>query len=152
MSSHLANRLKGALLLTIKTPPRLLSCLLFTDQTGTIPASAVRSEALTSGYGSGLDLRLNFMSCCGIGPLVHDPYWLDVRLDDHVEVGFTEQGILLFFISAHGKAHLHTPVLPPGGDKLHHQAFATFSYNWLCTLFPQLCSLQLLSASPSRRP
>ena len=37
-----------------------------------------------------LDFRLNFMCCCGVGPLIHDTYWLNVRCGEeraHCGVG-----------------------------------------------------------------
>ena len=50
-------------------------------QTGSLPNSIVDIASLTS-YNSLLDFRLNFMCCCGVGPLIHDQYWLNVRCGD----------------------------------------------------------------------
>ena len=57
-------------------PRSLIECC---SQTGSIPNGATSIAALTS-YNSYFDVRLNFMSCCGIGPLVRDfPYFTNVR-------------------------------------------------------------------------
>ena len=47
-------------------------------QTGSLPSSIVDIKSLTK-YDSMLDFRLSFMCCCGVGPMIHDPYWLNVR-------------------------------------------------------------------------
>ena len=67
----------------------LITCLTWIAparlQTGLIPDSVV-DIATSSEFGWGVfsslfDVRLNFMSCCGIGPLIHDEYWLKVRCE-----------------------------------------------------------------------
>ena len=52
-------------------------------QSGVIPDSIV-NIASSSSFGWGVfsnlfDARLNFMSCCGVGPLIHDKYWHNTR-------------------------------------------------------------------------
>lgn len=47
-------------------------------QTGTLPNNILDAYALTTDAGM-LDLRLNYMSCCGVGPLIHDPGWTNYR-------------------------------------------------------------------------
>ena len=50
----------------------------FASQTGSLPNSLANVTALQT-YNSLLDFRLNYMCCCGVGPLRHDPYWNNVR-------------------------------------------------------------------------
>ena len=47
-------------------------------QTGTLPDDILDVHALTTDA-SMLDLRLNLISCCGVGPLIHDPGWITFR-------------------------------------------------------------------------
>ena len=49
--------------------------------TGVIPDSITNiiTVVFSSVFQSVLDVRLNFLCCCGVGPLVHDPYYVNIR-------------------------------------------------------------------------
>ena len=44
-------------------------------QSGSLPESIVDGLEAALGTLTFFDARLNFMSCCGVGPLLHDPYF-----------------------------------------------------------------------------
>ncbi len=56
----------------------------FNCLTGSIPDSVMNSEGLEL-YSSLLDLRFTFMSCCSIGPLIHDGDYKNARSEEEVQ-------------------------------------------------------------------
>jgi hypothetical protein len=49
-------------------------------QSGTIPESIANVfKGANSNILASVDLRLNFLSCCGIGPLIQDYFFWNVR-------------------------------------------------------------------------
>ena len=65
-----------AVVLPHSYPPTPQSFPLSTMQSGSLPSDIASVMSLT-GYSGMLDIRLNFMCCCGVGPLIGDVYAVD---------------------------------------------------------------------------
>ena len=58
-------------------------------QSGSLPDSIVDGLMAALGTLAFFDARLNFMCCCGVGTLLHDPYFTLVRCSNQQGVGYT---------------------------------------------------------------